>query len=348
MKAILETSISKYIISELIGHGGTCTVYKGYSFSDDSKNTVAIKIFEERDKKYFDKEILIHNYLHSEDFLQIYTCGDGYIHIENNCPEKEIENENEKNISPKTIYSLEKYNKKKIYYIIEELAENGELFDYIYELKEGFSEKISAKIFSKILSKLKILHDNRIVHCDIKPENIIVGNDFNIKLIDFGFCEILGKEDNYIYDYKGSEVYSAPEVRNRNNNIYGYDGIKSDIFSLGVLLFVITVGRFPFESCNYSDRKYRLIMNKKYEDYWCYFQKYNLSKEFKELIEHLICYDPSERFSIDEIFQHSFIKNNINENNNNCSKNDNNNDNDIEVVEELMKRKEIIDAKKSL
>ena len=116
MKAILETSISKYIISELIGHGGTCTVYKGYSFSDDSKNTVAIKIFEERDKKYFDKEILIHNYLHSEDFLQIYTCGDGYIHIENNCPEKEIEYENEKNISRKTIYSLEKYNKKK--YII--------------------------------------------------------------------------------------------------------------------------------------------------------------------------------------------------------------------------------------
>ena len=339
MQAILETSISKYIISEIIGHGGTCSVYKGYSFNDNSGNLVAIKIFDETNKKYFDKEVLIHNYLRSEDFLQIYTCGDGYIHIENNCSETEKENVIN-NYSPKTIYSLEKYNNKKIYYIIEELAENGELFDYIYELKEGFSEKISVKIFSNILKKLKYLHDNRIVHCDIKPENIIIGNDFKIKLIDFGFCEILGKE-NYIYEYKGSEVYSAPEVRNRNNNEYGYDGIKSDMFSLGVLLFVITVGRFPFEFCGYSDRKYRLIMNKKYEDYWCYFQKFNLSKEFKELIEHLICYDPSERFSIDEIFQHSFVKNNLNENNNDI-------DIDVDVVEELTKRKEIIDAKKSL
>ena len=342
MQAILETSISKYIISEIIGNGATCTVYKGYAFNDNSKNLVAIKLFNETNKKYFDKEVLIHSYLPPEEFLQIFTCGDGYVHIEKNCSEKE------NNYSPKTIFSLEKYNNKKIYYIIEELAENGELFYYVYELNCGFSEKISAKIFSKILKKLKVLHDNRIVHCDIKPENVIIGKDFNIKLIDFGFCESLEKEDNYIYEYKGSEVYSAPEVRKRNNNEFGYDGIKSDIFSIGVLLFVITVGRFPIENCCYSDRKYRLIMNKKYEDYWCYFQQFNLSKEFKDLIEHLICYDPSERFSIDEIFQHSFIKNNINENNNNDLKNDNNNDNDIEVVEELMKRKEIIDAKKSL
>ena len=341
MQAILETSISKFIISEIIGQGGTCTVYKGYSFSDNLKNLVAIKIFNETNKKYYDKEIIIHNYLTSEDFLQVYTYGDGYIHIEKNGSEKEIDKEKENNCSLKMIHSLEKFSKKKIYYIIEELAENGELFDYIYEIKEGFSEKISMKIFLNILKKLKILHENRIAHCDIKPENVIVGKDFNIKLIDFGFSEILGKEDNYIYEYKGSEVYSSPEVRNRNNNEYGYDGIKSDIFSIGVLLFVITLGRFPFERCCYSDRKYRLIMKKKYEDYWHHFQQYNLSKEFKELIEHLICYDPSERFSIDEIFQHSWIKNN-------CLKIDNNNDFNIEVVEELMKRKEIIDAKKSL
>lgn len=341
MQGILETSISKYIITEEIGNGATCTVYKGYSISDNSKSLVAIKIFKETDKKYFDKEILINNYLHSEEFIQIYTRGDGYIHIEKNGLEKEAEKEKENNNYIKTVFSLEKYNKQKIYYIIEELAENGELFDYVYEIKEGFSEKISAKIFSKILKQLKILHDNRIVHCDIKPENVIISNCFNIKLIDFGFCEFLGKNDNFIYDYKGSEVYSSPEVRNRNNNVYGYDGIKNDIFSMGVLLFVITVGLFPFEICGYSDRKYRLIMTKKFGDYWCYFQKYNLSKEFKDLIEHLICYDPSERFSIDEILQHSWIKNNINENNNGT-------DNDFEVVEELMQRKEIIDAKKSL
>ena len=233
---------------------------------------------------------------------------------------------------------------------MEELAENGELFNYIYETKCGFPEEISAKIFSKLIRRVKVMHDNRVVHCDIKPENVIVGNDFSIKLIDFGFSEILGK-DNFIYEYRGSGLYASPEIRNKNMD--GYDGVKSDIFSLGVLLFVITVARFPFEIPGYCDRKYRLIMTKKFDDYWCYFQKYNLSNELKDLLNHLLCYDPSERFSIEEILEHPWIKMNTNENNdiynNNISKNENiiingPNDDD-EIAKELRKRKEIIDSK---
>ena len=332
MQAILETSCSKYVILEIMGSGATCTVYKGYLLDDSSKKLFAIKIFNSDAKKYYDKEMLINNYLPQNklhNFLEIYNCGEGYLKKETIEPTI--------NYSSKTNNSLEKYYGR-IYYIIEELCENGELFDYIYELKQGFSENISAKIFSKILGILKILHENRIVHGDIKPENVIFGNNFKVKLIDFGFSEMLGKEDNFIYNYKGSEIYISPEIKNRN--MEGYDGIKSDIFSMGVLLFVITVGRFPFEYCGYSDRKYRLIMNKKFEDFWCYCQEYNLTKEFKDLIEHLICYDPSERYSIDEILRHPWIKNNTDDN----GIYDNNN-NDIEVVEELRKRKEIIQDK---
>lgn len=336
MQAILETSCSKYVILDQIGSGATCTVYKGYILGDSPKNLLAIKIFNSNNKKYYFKEILINNYLpkhQQQNFLEIYNCGEGYLKRETIDPTI--------NYSSKTNNSLEKYNER-IYYIIEELCENGELFDYIYEIKHGFTENISAKIFSKILGILKILHDNRIVHGDIKPENIIVGNDFCVKLIDFGFSEILGKEDNFIYNYKGSEIYVSPEIKNRNMN--GYDGIKSDIFSMGVLLFVITVGRFPFQYCGYSDRNYRLIMSKKFEDFWCYYQEYNLTKEFKDLIVHLICYDPSERYTIDEIFRHQWIKNNIDNENGIFDKNNN----DIEVVEELRKRKEIIQDKEML
>ena len=335
MQPILETNTSKYIILEEIGHGATCSVYKGYSLEDNSKKSYAIKIFNENGKKYFDKEILVNNYLPPHYFVHIYNFGDGFIHKENiNSEDSQIH---------EALYSLDKYNGK-VYYIIEELEENGELFNCVYELNEGFSERISCKIFTQILKYVKILHDNRIAHCDIKPENVIIGKKFNLKLIDFGFSEILGKEDNFIYEYKGSEIYSSPEVRNRNMN--GYDGIKNDIFSLGVLLFVITIGRFPFEKSNYSDRKYRLIMNKKYDDFWSYYEQYNLTDEFKHLINNLLCYDPSERFTIDEILQHLWIKMFFNENNDN--KNNNFiNDIDDEVVEELKKRKEIIDAKKS-
>lgn len=327
MLPILETNTSKYIILEEIGHGATCNVYKGYSLEDNSKKLYAIKLFEEKGKKYFEKELLINNYLPPHYFVHIYNFGDGFIHKEN-INQEDLYND-------KNLYTLDKY-KGKIFYIIEELEENGDLFNYVYEVKQGFSERIASKIFAHILKRVKILHDNRIAHCDIKPENIIVGKNFNLKLIDFGFSEILGREDNFIYDYKGSEIYCSPEVRNRNMN--GYDGIKNDIFSLGVLLFVITIGRFPFEKSSYSDRKYRLIMNKKYEEFWCYYQGYNLTDEFKDLINNLLCYDPSERFTIDEISQHLWIKmfnDNVNDGN----------DPDDEVVEELKKRKEIIDAK---
>lgn len=338
MQVILETSISRYLILDQIGYGATCTVYKGYSLEDDLKKPVAIKLFNENGKKYFDKKILINNNLPPQYFIPIYNSGDGIITKENADPGI--------NYSLQTIYSFDKYMGK-VYYIIEELLENGELFDYVYETKQGFSERISAKIFSIILKKVKILHDNRIAHCDIKPENIIIGNDFSIKLIDFGFSELLKKDDNFLYDYKGSDIYASPEVKNRNMD--GYDGIKNDIFSLAVLLFVLTVGRFPFERSSYLDRKYRLIMMKKYDDYWSYFEQYNLSDEFKQLMNHIFCYDPSERLTIDEILEQPWIKiyTNDNElNNNNIIRTEN--DFDEEIVEELRKRKEIIDAKKSL
>ena len=134
----------------------------------------------------------------------------------------------------------------------------------------------------------------------------------------------------------------------------GYDAIKNDIFSLGVLLFVITVRLFPFERSCYSDRKYKLIMHKKYNDFWSYYQQFEFSNEFQDLINHLICYDPSERFTIEEILDHQWIKMHENKNNkimNNTIENNENvikdNDYDEEVTEELEKRKAIIDEEEN-
>jgi serine/threonine protein kinase len=338
MRAILEGIDSKYVIINEIGNGGTCSVFKGYSLEDKSKKLYAIKIFKEKAKEYFDKEILINKYLPSEYFLSIYKYGSGHIR-------QEFDNF-ENMISLDSIDSIVKY-KGVIYYIIEELSENGELFNYVYKTGEGFPENLSIKIFKKLAKCVKILHDNRIAHCDIKPENVLIGNDFSIKLIDFGFSQVLEKDDNFIYEYRGSDIYASPEVNNRN--MKGYDALKNDIFSLGVLLFVITVRCFPFERPGYLDRKYRLIMNKKYDDFWRYYQQFNLSDEFKDFVNHLLCYDPSERLTIDEILEHPIMKeitnknyelNNINENITMSIE-----DFDEELVNELENRKIIIDAK---
>lgn len=300
---ILETEDIKYNLIDRIGNGGTCSVYKGYPLEDPS-TLYAIKIFKEQNKKFFDKEISIHYMLEDINlFLSLKKSGIGYIHYQ---PYVSLFNNNNE---------MEQCDK--VFYEIEEIAENGELFKYVYELNKGFNEQICAKIFLNIVKSVNLLHKRGIIHGDIKPENILIGNDFNIKLIDFGFSEKVRKNDYIINSSLGSDTYCSPEIRKAH--IQGYDGIKSDIFSLGVLLFVIRAGKFPFNVSGYVDKRYRLIMTKNYEQYWKGFEKDNFSEEFKDLINHLICYDPSERLSLDEILRHPWIRKNSNyvENNDN-------------------------------
>ena len=334
MQTILETSGSKYVLLEKIGYGGTCSVYKGYSVSDDSQKMFAIKIFNVQNKKYFDKEILINKVLPAKFFLSLINYGSGFI---------QQEKKNSQNlIEPKNINNCSEKLNGKVLYKIEEIAENGELFNYIYFLGKGFSEKISAKIFLTIVKSVKILHENYIIHGDIKPENILVGNNFDIKLIDFGFSSKFKEKNNSIINAtEGSDIYSPPELR--KSNITGYDGIKSDIFSLGVLLFVITLGRFPFSLSSYVDKKYRLIINKNYDLYWANYESFNLSEEFKDLMNHLLSFEPKERLSIEQILEHPWIKMNINMKE--INKNEYNIDED--VVEELKNRKNYIEKKKN-
>ena len=329
MITILEAEDSKYILLQKIGFGGTCSVFKGYEIGDNTHKLYAIKIFKEQHKKYFEKEIQINKSLPPKHFLSLIKYGFGYICQEN------VSNEQKQIID----IILQKYYSNKIFYKIEEIAENGDLFNYVYEVGKGFPEKISAKIFINILKKVKILHENNIIHGDIKPENILIGDDFRLKIIDFGFSQKLNNNSNIIYNIEGSETYSSPEMKKAN--FTGYDGIKSDIFALGVMLFVITVGRFPFKTSGFSDKKYRLILSKRYEHYWKNFDKFNLSKEFKDLINHLVCFDPKQRLSIDDIFDHPWIKKNVVFNINN----DDESCIDLDIINELKKRKDIMKKK---
>ena len=303
----LETEDIKYSLIKQIGNGSSCSVYKGYPSEDPSK-FVAIKIYKEKCKTFYNKEISIHETLKNTNlFISLEKYGMGYIYYKE---------ENPLFINENNIYQMEK-----VYYIIEEIAENGELF-----------------VFLNIVKSLQLLHKKRIIHCDIKPENVLIGNDFNIKLIDFGYSEYVSKNNNIIHSTSGSDTYCSPEIR--RSYMEGYDGIKSDIFSLGVLLFVIRVGKFPFKYSVYNDKRYRLIMEKDYESYWNGFKKENLSEEFKDLINHLICYDPDDRFSLDEVLRHPWIIKNSNYSENNENNKDNNYHRvDEDVINELKYRK---------
>ena len=217
-----------------------------------------------------------------------------------------MNNNNNKNNSE---INLDYSKKEKVFFQIVEYASNGELKDYIINTSSRLPEKISAKIFLKIVQTVKYLHLNNIAHCDIKPENILLDKNFIPKLNDFGFSQMFKGEigDYLLHQFNGgTTIYSAPETRKAY--IKGFDGIKNDIFSLGVFLFVITVGDFPFERACFSDDKYRFIVKKNYSRFWEYYSSIELSDEFKDLINNLISLNPTQRLDIENILEHPWIK----------------------------------------
>ena len=326
MQRILKVGDLKYVLINLLGEGASCSVYKGFCLSDEDKKMLAIKIYKLENKNHLEKEIYINSILPKEYFLSILSYGTGYIYLAST-----INNDD-----------CDIQNKEEVYFKIEELCENGDLFEYIYNTKMGFPEEISAKIFVNILKLVKILHSKSFVHKDIKPENILIGNDFSLKLIDFGFSqEIDERNNNLIYSMEGTERYCPPETK--KGYYKGYDGIKSDIFSLGVLLFVLTGKIFPFYLCSCSDKRYRLIMTKKYDLFWSSFKNYYFSDDFKDLINHLICHNPSDRFDICQIFQHPWIQKNCSDKDldESCIFNE-------DVANEFKKRKQLWNSKDSL
>ena len=301
MTFLLESDSIKYILKKILGEGITCKCYLGQKLSsENSEELFAIKIFEPKYYKFYNNEVNILSKVSDNDnIIKLYEYGQGFItpllNYNNNKNNSEI--------------NLDYSKKEKVFFQIVEYASNGELKDYIINTSSRLPEKISAKIFLKIVQTVKYLHLNNIAHCDIKPENILLDKNFIPKLNDFGFSQMFKGEigDYLLHQFNGgTTIYSAPETRKAY--IKGFDGIKNDIFSLGVFLFVITVGDFPFERACFSDDKYRFIVKKNYSRFWEYYSSIELSDEFKDLINNLISLNPTQRLDIENILEHPWIK----------------------------------------
>ena len=296
MTFLLEGNKNKYILNHKIGHGATCECFIGHKINEEKSELVAIKIFKQKNYQFYSNEISLLSTINNNDnIIKLYSYGQGYLF-------PIINDENTDN-----------YNNEKeiIYYQILEYANNGELKDYVNGKNSRIPENISAKLFLKIVLGVKFLHENNIAHCDLKPENILLDKYFNPKINDFGFSQKFnGKNGDYLlHKRSGTPIYSSPDVRLAFTK--GYDGVKNDIFSLGVLLFVITIGEFPFESATYSDDKYKFIIKGRFPKFWENFNDIDISDEFKDLINRLISLNPAKRLTIDEIIKHPWIIKNV-------------------------------------
>ena len=305
----------KFSLIKKIGDGATSNVYLAKNV-EDSKIS-AIKILKsgngekfKNNYKHFLREMEMLKKINQNNIINITDGKSGGLL-------KKADNSNER-----------------VDYISLELAENGELFDYIYFPKKGFGEEYGRYIFKEMMLGLNACHQAGVVHRDLKTENIMITKDFTLKIADFGYSTLkIGKDNNNLLDsFLGTLSYAAPEILAKKP----YFGEAADVFSSGVILFILVTGKLPFGKATVNDDDYRELATKELDCFWMKkSNKFgNLTNEFKSLISLMLSYDLMERPNITEILNHPWLKLKI------PSKN--------EMDEEFTRRDKIVKHQKAL
>ncbi|EIW64478.1 CAMK/CAMKL/AMPK protein kinase [Trametes versicolor FP-101664 SS1] len=170
----------------------------------------------------------------------------------------------------------------------------GELFNYIVA-NGRMSEPQARRFFQQLISGIEYSHHLKIVHRDLKPENVLLDDDLNVKIADFGLSNEI-KDGDFLKTSCGSPNYAAPEV------IRGglYTGPEIDVWSCGVILYVMLCGRLPFE-----DDDVQTLFTKISQG--VYHLPGYLSTDAKGLINGMLAVDPVKRITVPEIMQHPFF-----------------------------------------
>jgi calcium-dependent protein kinase len=193
------------------------------------------------------------------------------------------------------VYGIEEDNE--YFYIIMEYYEGGDLFSYVNNKR--LSEQAIFHVIRQLVSTVKYCHIHNVTHRDIKLENIFIRNKPsksasvylpNIVLADFGFASIR-PINQLLYDFPGSPAYAAPELVKADP----YYGDKSDIWSIGVVLYILFMGDYPFFSQNTA----KLFKQITEDDPPIYGS--NISERCTKLLKLLLIKDPKKRPTISEI-----------------------------------------------
>ena len=184
------------------------------------------------------------------------------------------------------------------YYIIMEYLPKGNLFDYI-QMKGQLTESEYSHYFVQMCQALKYMHSHNICHHDMKLQNILLDNDNNIRICDFGFSERID-DPNSLTKNCGSLKYAAPEMLMETDDNKPHT-IAIDIWALGVILFRMSCGYFPFNDEPVSKLRTQIIM----ED--LVFPN-DINNDLKEILTKMLDKNPQTRININEIESTEFYK----------------------------------------
>lgn len=191
-------------------------------------------------------------------------------------------------------------SKTNIYFVME-YAEGGELFNRVANGK--LKEDVARKYFQQLTSAVDFCHRRGVYHRDLKPENLLLDENGNLKVSDFGLSALTETkhQDGLLHTTCGTPAYIAPEVLNRR----GYCGAKADVWSCGVILFVLLAGYLPFHDSNLR-AMYRKISRAQYV-----FPRW-FSKDVRRLLSRILDPNPYYRIATGKIMENPWFKRGFN------------------------------------
>ena len=254
---------TQFILGKKIGQGTFATVRLATHIK--TNEIVAIKILEKEKMKEIDK-------------------------IRSNREIKILKKMRHRNI----VHLYNDINTEKLIYLIMEYVKGKELLTYINE-KNKLNENESCYYFQQIISGIEYLEKLKIVHRDIKLENIIIEDNKNIKILDFGLSNFYQK-NNILYSSCGSLCYASPEMVEGKK----YSGSCVDIWSSGIVLFAMLCGYLPFTDSNEQKLLKKIVEGKLYFPYF-------LSEQAKDLLNKVLTKDPLKRITINKIKKHPWF-----------------------------------------
>ncbi|XP_048488188.1 serine/threonine-protein kinase MARK2 isoform X4 [Plutella xylostella] len=183
---------------------------------------------------------------------------------------------------------------EKTLYLVMEYASGGEVFDYLV-LHGRMKEKEARAKFRQIVSAVQYCHQKRIIHRDLKAENLLLDGEMNIKIADFGFSNEF-TPGSKLDTFCGSPPYAAPELFQGKK----YDGPEVDVWSLGVILYTLVSGSLPFDGSTLRELRERVLRGK-------YRIPFYMSTDCENLLKKFLVLNPAKRASLEGIMRDKWM-----------------------------------------